>query len=113
MAGQACQPDNGAAYGEVTILTNAYSAEYGRGVGSVTNVISKGGSNEFHGSAWELNRNTDYSGIPADQWVGGGGFSNPNPPILVPPNVRNPPANENKFVHAFGGRVIKNTLLFF
>ncbi len=63
IAGQAFQPDNGAAYGEVTILTNSYSAEYGRGGGSVTNVISKGGSNEFHGSAWELNRNTYYSAM--------------------------------------------------
>ncbi len=52
IAGQAFQPDNGAAYGEVTILTNSYSAEFGRGGGSVTNVISKGGSNDFHGSCW-------------------------------------------------------------
>jgi hypothetical protein len=113
IAGQAFQPDNGAAYGEVTILTNSYSAEYGRGGGSVTNVISKGGSNEFHGSAWELNRNTYYSAIPADQGFGGGRCSNPNPPICVPPNVGNPVDNENVFGYAFGGRIIKNKLFFF
>src|SRR5258707_5545370 len=108
MAGQACQPDNGAAYGEVTILTNAYSAEYGRGGGSVTNVISKGGSNEFHGSAWELNRNTYYSAIPADQGFGGGRGSNPSPPTCVPPNLGNPADNENVFRYAFGGRILND-----
>jgi outer membrane receptor protein involved in Fe transport len=113
IAGQAFQPDNGAAYGEVTILTNAYSAEYGRGGGSVTNVISKGGSNDFHGSAWELNRNTYYSAIPADQGFGGGRCSDPHPPICLPPNVGNPVDNENVFGYAFGGRIIRNKLFFF
>jgi outer membrane receptor protein involved in Fe transport len=99
IAGQAFQPDNGAAYGEVTILTNAYSAEYGRGGGSVTNVISKSGSNDFHGSAWELNRNTYYAAIPADQKFGG--------------VTNNPVDNENVFGYAIGGRIIKNKLFFF
>jgi len=113
IAGQAFQPDNGAAYGEVTILTNAYSAEYGRGGGSVTNVISKGGSNDFHGSAWELNRNTYYSAIPADQGFGGGRCSDPHPPICTGSNVGNPEDNENVFGYAFGGRIIKNKLFVF
>jgi hypothetical protein len=109
IAGQAFQPDNGAAYGEVTILTNAYSAEYGRGGGSVTNVISKGGSNDFHGSAWELNRNTYYAAIPADQGFGGV-CSNPGPNCS---SVGNPIDNENVFGYAIGGRIIKNKLFFF
>ena len=109
IAGQAFQPDNGAAYGEVTILTNAYSAEYGRGGGSVTNVISKGGSNDFHGSAWELNRNTYYAAIPADQGFSGV-CSNPGPNCS---SVGNPIDNENVFGYAIGGRIIKNKLFFF
>jgi len=99
IAGQAFQPDNSAAYGEVTILTNSYSAEFGRGGGSVTNVISRGGSNTFHGSAWELNRNTYYSAIPADQ-----GFNGVK---------KNPVDNENVFGYAFGGPILKNKLFFF
>jgi hypothetical protein len=109
IAGQAFQPDNGAAYGEVTILTNAYSAEFGRGGGSVTNVISKGGSNDFHGSAWELNRNTYYAAIPADQGFAGV-CTNPGPNCS---SVGNPVDNENVFGYAFGGRIIKNKLFFF
>jgi Carboxypeptidase regulatory-like domain/TonB dependent receptor len=115
IAGQAFQPDNGAAYGEVTILTNAYSAEYGRGGGSVTNVISKGGTNDFHGQAWELSRNTYFAAIPADQGFGGGRCSNPNPPTctIANGNVGNPVDNENVFGYAIGGRIIKNKLFFF
>lgn len=109
IAGQAFQPDNAAAYSEVTILTNAYSAEYGRGGGSVTNVISKGGSNDFHGSAWELNRNTYYASIAADQGFAGV-CSDPRPGCS---SVGNPVDNENVFGYAFGGRIIKNKLFFY
>lgn len=56
--GQAFQPSNLEAISEVTVLTNSYGAEYGRGGGSVTNVIYKGGTNQFHGSAWELATNS-------------------------------------------------------
>src|SRR5579859_426615 len=56
--GQAFQPTNAEAISEVAILTNSYGAEYGRGGGSVTNVIYKGGTNNFHGSAWELATNS-------------------------------------------------------
>jgi hypothetical protein len=109
IAGQAFQPDNPAAYGEVTILTNSYSAEFGRGGGSVTNVISKGGSNDFHGQAWEINRNTYYSAIPADQGFAGV-CSSPRPNCA---SVGNPVDNENQFGYAFGGRIIRNKLFFF
>jgi hypothetical protein len=109
IAGQAFQPDNSAAYGEVTILTNSYSAEFGRGGGSVTNVISKGGSNTFHGSAWELNRNTYYAAIPADQGFAGV-CSDPGPNCS---SVGNPVDNENVFGYAFGGPILKNKLFFF
>jgi len=109
IAGQAFQPDNSAAYGEVTILTNSYSAEYGRGGGSVTNIISKGGTNSFHGSAWELNRNTYYSAIPADQGFAGV-CANPGPKCS---SVGNPVDNENVFGYSFSGPILKNKLFFF
>ncbi|MGH9899188.1 MAG: hypothetical protein ACRD4L_10115, partial [Pyrinomonadaceae bacterium] len=35
---------------EFRILTNTYSAEFGRNSGSVVNVLSKSGTNEFHGN---------------------------------------------------------------
>lgn len=109
IAGQAFQPDNQEAYGEVTVLTNSYSSEFGRGGGSVTNVISKSGSNTYHGSAWELNRNTYYAAIPADQGFAGV-CADPRPGCA---SVGNPVDNENVFGYAFGGHIIRNKLFFF
>ena len=38
--------------GETEIITGGYNAEYGRATGGVVNVITKSGSNNFHGDIW-------------------------------------------------------------
>ena len=45
-----------AAVQEITILKNAFSAEYGGSTGSVVNIITKSGSDSFHGEALALFR---------------------------------------------------------
>lgn len=42
---------------EFQIITNGYAAEYGRASGGVINIISKSGTNDFHGSAYGYLRN--------------------------------------------------------
>lgn len=45
------------AISEFRILTHNASAEFGNSLGSTTNLITRSGSNAFHGSAWEFLRN--------------------------------------------------------
>jgi hypothetical protein len=46
---------------EFQAITTGYSAEYGRSTGGILNVISKSGSNAFHGEAFYQNRNSELS----------------------------------------------------
>jgi hypothetical protein len=99
ISGQAFQPTNYGAVQEFTILTNSYTAEYGRGGGSVGNYIYKSGSNGLHGGAYEINRNSAFAAIPAqDKFVGA---------------TSNPRDNENTFGFDLGGPVVKDKLFFF
>src|SRR5262245_26437720 len=79
---------------EYSVQTNSFSAEYGRGSGAIVNVVTKSGTNEFHGSAFEFLRNGNL-------------------------NARNFFASKqdqlkrNQFGGSFGGPAIKNKLFFF
>src|SRR6185437_7072012 len=42
------------AVGEMTVLTNAFSSEYGAGTGSVVNLVTRSGGDQFHGQLLEL-----------------------------------------------------------
>jgi hypothetical protein len=50
---------------EVQVLTANFSAEYGRTAGGQIRVVTKGGSNKFHGSAYDYIRNSAFN---ANSW---------------------------------------------
>jgi hypothetical protein len=84
--------------GEFKIITNDMSAAYGRTTGGVISVISKSGTNEYHGSAFEYLQNT---ALNANNF-----FSNKAGTPLAP-------VHQNQFGGALGGRIIKDKLFFF
>jgi hypothetical protein len=43
---------------EFRVLTNTFDSEFGRNSGSVINVVTKSGTNQFHGDVYEFVRNT-------------------------------------------------------
>ncbi len=50
---------------EFRVVTNSFSAEYGRFAGGAVDVLTKSGTNVFHGSAFEYKRDGDWN---ADRW---------------------------------------------
>ena len=48
---------------EFQIITNGYAAEYGRAAGGVVNIITRSGSNEFHGDVFGYLRNRNFQAV--------------------------------------------------
>jgi len=48
---------------EFQIITNSYAAEYGRAAGGVVNIITRSGSNDFHGDVYGYLRNRDFQAL--------------------------------------------------
>jgi Carboxypeptidase regulatory-like domain len=87
---------------EFRILTNAFTAEYGRNSGSIVNAISKSGTNQFHGNLFEFFRNRELNATPF--------FNNSTATFN---GLRNPKFNLNEFGGTLGGPVIKEKTFFF
>jgi hypothetical protein len=79
---------------EFRVITNAFDAEYGRNSGSVVNVVTKSGTNSYHGNVYEYFRNTVLNAQ--------GYF-----------NTVKPQFNQNQFGGTFGGPIKKDQTFFF
>ncbi len=82
---------------EFRVLTNTFDAEYGRNSGSVINVVTKSGTNQFHGNIYEFFRNKVLN---ASSYC----FSAP---------CTKPKFNQNQFGGTFGGPIVKDRTFFF
>lgn len=83
------------ALSEFKVVTNNYSAEYGRVIGAVVNTATRSGTGNFHGSAWEYVRNTSLNAI--------GPFAAPNNALTGQP--QKPTYQQNQFGATFGGPI--------
>jgi hypothetical protein len=69
VAGQFYQPVLRDGYDEVTVLQSDYSAEFGRAGGAVVNVITRRGTNDFHGSIYDVINNRAITSLGGDPTV--------------------------------------------
>ncbi|HEX6545517.1 MAG TPA: carboxypeptidase regulatory-like domain-containing protein, partial [Bryobacteraceae bacterium] len=84
---------------EFSILSSSFSAEFGRGAGALVSAVTKSGTNEFHGSAYEYLRNDK---LDARSFFGHAGL------------VSKPTLKRNQFGASLGGPIVKDrTFLFF
>jgi outer membrane receptor protein involved in Fe transport len=91
---------------EFQVNRNAYSAEYGRAGGAVINVVTKSGSNEYHGSAFEFFR---------DKSLNANSYANKvvrNDERGVPARDRSP-FRIHQFGGSLGGPIVKDEAFFF
>lgn len=96
-AGPALSP-NADATEEVKVLSNTFSAEYGKSGGGVVTMTLKSGTNQFHGSMFEYFRNDK---LDANPW-----FSNVA-------GVGKAKLRQNIFGGALGGPIFRNRTFFF
>jgi len=86
------------AIAEVKVDTNSFTAEEGRDAGAVVNIITKSGSDKFHGSLYEFFRNDIFNTRDFNAKTG----STPKPEY-----------RQNQFGGSIGGPIVKNRTFFF
>src|SRR6185503_6479513 len=79
---------------EFSVQTSNYSAEYGQNAGAVVNVVTRSGTNNYHGDAFEFVRNSVFN---ARQWQA----------------ARRDQLKRNQFGGVFGGPIIHDRTFFF
>src|SRR5271157_1074059 len=83
---------------EFRVQTSTFAPEFGRTPGAQVSVVTKSGTNDFHGTAFEYFRNDV---LDANNW-----FANNK-------GLKKPALRQNDFGGALGGRIIKDKLFFF
>jgi hypothetical protein len=87
---------------EFRVETNNFSAQYGRMSGAVVTAVTRSGTNKWHGSLFEFNRNTDLNAYPWNAPI--------NPATHKPVNA---PYHRNQFGGTVGGPIVHDKAFFF
>src|SRR5437016_1329489 len=83
---------------EFAVQTSVATAEFGRGTGGQVSIVTKSGSNEFHGSVFEFLRNDALDAADFFTNKSGG---------------QKTPLHRNQYGATFGGPIVKNKTFFF
>jgi outer membrane receptor protein involved in Fe transport len=83
---------------EFQVNQNGFSAEFGRAGGAVINVVTKSGTNDWHGSAFEFFRDEAL---------------NSNTPVLTARGAKRPKSQINQFGATVGGPINRDRAFFF
>ncbi len=87
---------------EFRVETNNFAAQYGRMSGAVVTAVTRSGTNQWHGSLFEFNRNTDLNAYP---------WNAPKNPLTG--QFINAPYHRNQFGGAVGGPIKHDKAFFF
>jgi hypothetical protein len=91
---------------EFKILRNSYGPEYGGGGGAQVNIVTKGGGNDFHGSAFYFGRNAALNA--KNFFIGQNKCTTPGDP-----NCKKQSLQRNDYGFNFGGPIKKDRVFFF
>ena len=96
---------------EFKVQSHNEKTEYGNVVGGVVNLVSKSGTNQYHGSAWEFVRNNIFDARDPFKDFCNAARCGPS----VPPNTPASPVpyHQNEFGAAVGGPIFKNKTFFY
>jgi hypothetical protein len=83
---------------EFRVITNNFDAEFGRNTGAIIDVVTRGGTNSFHGDAYEFGR---YNALGARDYFN------------TKANGKQDPYVRNDFGASLGGPIVKDKLFFF
>src|SRR5215831_15215362 len=86
---------------EFTLLTNQFSAEYGHSAGGQFNIVTKSGTNNWHGTGWGYTRNRDFNAATNQEIAAAAG--QPTPPADVKNRF-----DYNRFGASAGGPIRKD-----
>src|ERR1051325_294938 len=101
VAGSTIPLNNPDAIQEVRLVTNQFSAEYGRNSSAVFNAITRSGTNQFHGSSFWFHNDNALNACSNVLKAGANGFCNPN---ATDPSHRKAPFRiENQLGGTIGG----------
>lgn len=118
VAGPSLFISNGEAIGEFQVITNSFSAEFGRNSGAQVNTITKSGTNEFHGALFEYIQNSaldtinnvEEAAFNSYKFLSDNGVTSVTG--LLARKGKNVSSN-NRFGGAIGGPIKKNKAFFF